>query len=79
MEPVDNVKHPQEDQGNQNPNSSRPPNIDTQIYEGLASLTTLVNELERTQHRVLHHFIGHHCEVHRKCSREINLYLSIQG
>jgi hypothetical protein len=45
MEPRDNVNHPLEDQGDQNPNPPQTPNIDTQIDEGLTTLRTSVNEL----------------------------------
>ena len=45
MEPEDNVNRPQEDQGEEKPNPPQPPNIDTQIDEGLAILRIIVNEL----------------------------------
>jgi hypothetical protein len=45
MEPRDNVNRPQADHGEENPNPPQPPNLDTQIDEGLATLRTHLNEL----------------------------------
>ena len=45
MEPKDNVKCQPRDQGEENPNPQQPPNINTQIDEGLDTLRTLVNQL----------------------------------
>ena len=49
MEPRNTVNHPQVDQGEENTIPPQPPNINTQIDEGLATLRTLVNELRRTR------------------------------
>jgi hypothetical protein len=49
MEPVDNVNHPQEYQGEENPKPAQPPNINTLIDEGLALLRKLVNKLRGTR------------------------------
>jgi hypothetical protein len=45
MEPRDNVNRQPIDQGEENPNPPQPPNINTQIDEGLDTLRTLVNQL----------------------------------
>jgi hypothetical protein len=41
MEPRDNVNHSEENQEDKNPNPPQPPNVNTQIDEGLAILRTL--------------------------------------
>jgi hypothetical protein len=45
MKPIGNVNHQPVDQGEENPNPPQPPNINTQIDEGLATLRTIVNQL----------------------------------
>ena len=41
MEPGDNVNHLEENQGEKNPNPPQPPNVNSQIDEGLFILRTL--------------------------------------
>jgi hypothetical protein len=45
MEARDNINRQPIDQGEENPNPTQPPNINTQIDEGLVTLRTLVNKL----------------------------------
>ena len=45
MEPKDNVNNHPINHGEENPNPPQPPNIKTQIDEGLDTLKTLVNQL----------------------------------
>ena len=49
MEPRDNVNHLEENQEDQNPNPSQPPNVKTQIEEGLAMLRTIEEKLRDTK------------------------------
>jgi hypothetical protein len=52
MELEYNVNHQRTDQDEENPNPPRPPNINTQIDEGLATLRTLVNKLRGTRQTI---------------------------
>ena len=45
MGPKDNVNHQPTNQGEGNPNPSQPPNLNTQINEGLETLRKLLNQL----------------------------------
>jgi hypothetical protein len=45
MEPRDNINRQPIDQGEENPNPTQPPNINTQIDEGLDTIRTRVNKL----------------------------------
>jgi hypothetical protein len=45
MEPQDNVNHSKQSHYNQNPNPPQPPNVNTQIDEGLVILRTLEEQL----------------------------------
>jgi hypothetical protein len=45
MKPGDNVNHQPVNQGEHNPNSPQPPNINTEIDEGLDILRTCVDQL----------------------------------
>ena len=49
MESDDNVNYPPVDQGEQNPNPPQPPNLNTKIDEGLATLRTLVDKIRGTK------------------------------
>jgi hypothetical protein len=52
MELEDNVNCQPTDQGEENPNPPQPPNINTQIDEGLDTLRTLVNQLRGTREKI---------------------------
>jgi hypothetical protein len=49
MKPRDNENYTQAHQGEENPNPPQPPNINTEIDEGLATLRSLVHELRGTK------------------------------
>jgi hypothetical protein len=49
MELEDNASHQQTNQGKENPNPPQPPDLNTQINEGLDTLITLINQLRGTR------------------------------
>jgi len=49
MEPHDNENYSEENQEEKNPNPPQPPNVNTQIYEGLVILKTLEEQLRDTR------------------------------
>jgi hypothetical protein len=49
MEPGDNVNRSEENQGEKNPNPPQPPNVNSQIDEGLVILRTLEEQLRDTR------------------------------
>jgi hypothetical protein len=49
MKLEDNINHQPTNQGEEHPNPPQPPNINTQIDEGLDSLRILVNEFKGTR------------------------------